>query len=287
MLPKKPKPTRIVAIPSNLFIETPLREKSLKIGFIARAIAIFRVEKVLLYGINNTEEEKVNANILKKILEYLECPQYLRKRFFKKDPALKYAGLLPPLRTPHHPLKHEKTRYREGIVTAIKGKYALIDVGLEKPVEVIIEEDFRIGNRVLVELFYNSRGKVLNAKIADRREIDVYWGYRVYLAEDLLNAIEKAHADFVVATSRWGTLVTKIEREFFDRIKKSKKMLVLFGSQKEGLFEISKKIGVRLEDVTDFIINFIPEQGTATVRTEEAILATFSIINFLNQHSLI
>ncbi len=282
MLPKKPKPTRIVAIPSNLFIENPLREKSLKIGFIARTIAIFRVEGVLLYGIDNNKEERENAKVLKKVLEYLECPQYLRKRFFKKDPALRYAGLLPPLRTPHHPLKHEKTRYREGVVIAIRGKYALIDVGLERPAEAIIKGNFRIGDRVLVELFYNSRGEVLNAKIAEKGRIDVYWGYRVYLAEDLLNAIEKAHADFVVATSRWGTLITKIEKEFSDRIKKSKKMLVLFGSQKEGLFEISKKIGVKLEDLADYIINFIPEQGTATVRTEEAILATFSIINFLN-----
>ena len=49
-------------------------------------------------------------------LEYLECPQYLRKDFFPHHKDLKYAGLLNPLDSPHHLRATEFSQYREGIV---------------------------------------------------------------------------------------------------------------------------------------------------------------------------
>ena len=282
MLPRKPTPKRIVAIPSNLFIEKPLREKSVKTGFVARALAIFRIEHVILYGITNEKKEKENALTLKKILEYMECPQYLKSKLFKKDPVLRYVGLLPPLRTPHHPLKHERTPYRDGVVVARRKAHVVVDVGLEKPLEISTRAVLKIGERVSVRLSYGSKGKISKADIVKREEIDVYWGYRVDLAENLLEAIKKAKADLVVATSRRGTLVNEIMDGLIESIRKSRKMLLLFGSQKEGLFEISERIGLNLEDIADYIVNFIPEQGTATVRTEEAMIASLSLINFLD-----
>ncbi len=51
-------------------------------------------------------------------LEYLECPQYLRKDLFPVHKDLKNAGLLNPLDTPHHLRANEFSKYREGIVQA-------------------------------------------------------------------------------------------------------------------------------------------------------------------------
>jgi len=65
------------------------------------------------------------------------------------------------------------------------------------------------------------------------------------------------------------------------RFSSSKSVLVLFGSPHEGVFSIAKREGFRLEDVADFILNTIPLQGTETVRTEEAVFATLSILNVL------
>ena len=56
-------------------------------------------------------------------------------------------------------------------------------------------------------------------------------------------------------------------------------VLVAFGAPSRGLHEIAKEEGTRLDRIVDFVVNTIPEQGTATVRTEEALLATLAILN--------
>jgi len=281
MYPKKPKPKRVVAIPSNLFLKNHLREKTLRIGLLARAFAVFRVEEVIIYKISGVNDE-ANINIIKKILEYLECPQYIRSRLFKKDPVLKYAGILPPLRTPHHPLKNEKTMYREGVVIRRRRNYVLVDVGLESPVEVFAKKRIRDGERVSIVISYDSQGNVKKAEIVERDNIGIYWGYTVEISKSLTRTIKESGADLVVATSRKGDLIQDISQRFIEKMHDARKLILLFGSQKEGLFEIAKREGRKLPDISDLIINFVPYQGTKTVRTEEAIFATLSIVNYLN-----
>ncbi|RLE85010.1 MAG: hypothetical protein DRJ39_02265, partial [Thermoprotei archaeon] len=265
MYPKKPKPKRVVAIPSNLFLKNHLREKTLRIGLLARAFAVFRVEEVIIYKISGVNDE-ANINIIKKILEYLECPQYIRSRLFKKDPVLKYAGILPPLRTPHHPLKNEKTTYREGVVIRRRRNYVLVDVGLESPVEVFAKKRIRDGERVSIVISYDSQGNVKKAEIVERDNIGIYWGYTVEISKSLTRTIKESGADLVVATSRKGDLIQDISQRFIEKMHDARKLILLFGSQKEGLFEIAKREGRKLPDISDLIINFVPYQGTKTVR---------------------
>ncbi|MEM3019314.1 MAG: putative RNA uridine N3 methyltransferase, partial [Candidatus Bathyarchaeia archaeon] len=82
---------------------------------------------------------------------------------------------------------------------------------------------------------------------------------------------------------RHGEPLSRLYMELARRLKDSRKVLILFGSPKEGLREIASREGLRLEEVTDFILNTISRQGADTVRTEEAIYATLSIINFLEE----
>jgi predicted SPOUT superfamily RNA methylase MTH1 len=63
------------------------------------------------------------------------------------------------------------------------------------------------------------------------------------------------------------------------RWKKAETTLVAFGAPSQGLHEIAKKEGLRLDKVADFVVNTIPTQGTETVRTEEAIIASLAILN--------
>jgi predicted SPOUT superfamily RNA methylase MTH1 len=57
--------------------------------------------------------------------------------------------------------------------------------------------------------------------------------------------------------------------------------LILFGSPRSGLQEILQEEGTSLENVANITLNFVPEQGTATVRTEEALYIVLGIINLL------
>ena len=91
-----------IAIPLSIVSDIPhLREKTLKIGLIGRAAAIFRVNEIIVFPDILNINQKRDRNLIAMLLAYMETPQYLRKRLFKIKPELKYAGILPPLRTPH------------------------------------------------------------------------------------------------------------------------------------------------------------------------------------------
>jgi predicted SPOUT superfamily RNA methylase MTH1 len=70
---------------------------------------------------------------LARILQYCECPQYLRRKFFPMHPDLQFAGLLPPLDMPHHLRRNDVMAYREGVVTDEEAKSvegSLVDCGV-------------------------------------------------------------------------------------------------------------------------------------------------------------
>ena len=56
-------------------------------------------------------------------------------------------------------------------------------------------------------------------------------------------------------------------------------ILVVFGSPTRGLFEIAADEDVCLEELLDFVVNTVPDQGSETVRTEEAVLASLAVLN--------
>jgi methyltransferase len=50
-----------------------------------------------------------------RILQYLECPQYLRKYFFPIHKDLRHAGLLNPLDAPNHYRKDDTAQFRYAV----------------------------------------------------------------------------------------------------------------------------------------------------------------------------
>ena len=114
-----------IAMPTSVISDTPhLREKTSKVGLIGRAAAVFRVDEIIVFpDAAGKSKQKKEADFITLLLSYLETPQYLRKRFFKLEPRLQYAGILPPLRTPHHPLNRKSRKlkvgeYREGVTVS-------------------------------------------------------------------------------------------------------------------------------------------------------------------------
>jgi predicted SPOUT superfamily RNA methylase MTH1 len=56
---------------------------------------------------------------LARILQYMECPQYLRKYFFPMHRDLQYAGLLNPLDAHHHLRQNDEFAFRYGLCAYI------------------------------------------------------------------------------------------------------------------------------------------------------------------------
>lgn len=107
-----------IAVPGSILENAQSPElRAYLAGQIARAACIFSVDEVIIFDdvgdkmgdkkskiddIEGTKVARKSCIQLARILQYLECPQYLRKFFFPIHADLKYAGLLNPLDAPHH-----------------------------------------------------------------------------------------------------------------------------------------------------------------------------------------
>ena len=272
-----------IAIPASLVSDVPhLREKTSKIGLVGRAAAIFRVDEIIVFPDILDFDQSKEANLIATILSYIETPQYLRKRLFKIRPELRYAGILPPLRTPHHPLINKLKdltvgEYREGVIVASTKKGALVDIGIEQPV-LISKKEIPTDTRITVKI--TDLRETPKAITVHRNEIKKYWGYQVTKTNITLGQLVKNQSfGLIVATSKHGSPFIEVIEGLVKRWKKSQKILVAFGAPTRGLYEIVAQERLELSEVTDFVINTIPEQGTETVRTEEALYVSLAILN--------
>ncbi|MCJ7634490.1 RNA methyltransferase [Candidatus Bathyarchaeota archaeon] len=273
-----------IAIPASLVSDVPhLREKTSHLGMISRALAIFHVEEVIIYRDLPDKNQNFDIELISTILSYMETPQYLRKYLFPKIPNLNYAGILPPLRTPHHPiikkivaLKDEEIR--EGVVVTT-GKKTLVDIGVEHPIP-LNEQSLSLWQRVTVRIY--KENQKISIKRVKEQVHDKYWGYKVTVPHLSLGQIMRRDTfDLVILTSRYGKSLTEATEKLRSRLKETNTMLIAFGSPKQGLKEILEREGLQIDNINSMVLNTIPQQGVETVRTEEAIYTTLAIMNIM------
>jgi predicted SPOUT superfamily RNA methylase MTH1 len=276
-----------IAIPASIVADAPhLREKTSKIGLIGRVAAIFRISEIIIYLDDPQVNQEADANLIEKVLIYMETPQYLRKKLFRIRSELRYVGILPPLRTPHHPLNRKMKNlrvgeYREGVTLTKKNSSheddLLVEIGVEKPA-LIKNARLPANKRVTIKVL--KVNKNIEAELTSREQISEYWGYTVS-RENLSFAelVKTKGFDLTIATSKYGTNFTDISDPVTRRLKHAEFILVAFGSPTQGLHKIVRQERVNLVDIVDFVINTVPRQGTETIRTEEALTATLAILN--------
>ena len=272
-----------IAIPASTISDTPhLREKTAKVGLIGRAAAIFRVNEIIIYPDTPKTNQTRDMDFIALLLNYLETPQYLRKSLFKIEPNLQFAGILPPLRTPHHPVSGKirdlkAGMYREGLILSEVKDGLLVDIGVEQPA-ILRENQYAVGERLTLQVVNVSERT--EVQTANRDEIETNWGFRVRVETKSFKQLLAAGGfDLTIATARLGIYINKISDKIDAKWSPAQSILVAFGAPSKGLHEIAKEEGTRLESIVDFVVNTIPGQGTATVRTEEAILASLAIFN--------
>jgi hypothetical protein len=272
-----------ISIPASVVSDTPhLREKTSKIGLIGRAAAIFRVDEIIIYLDNPKVNQTADMDLIATLLAYMETPQYLRKRLFRLRPELQYAGILPPLRTPHHPLNRKMKNlkvgeYRDGATLSKTKEGTLIDIGVEQPA-LILNKQLPMEKRFTVKI--TKVEKRVEVELANRNDIPTYWGYIVTVEKHPFGKLVRNRGfDLTVATSKRGIGFADAVEKMAEKWKKANNILVAFGAPSQGLYEIVKNEGTNLNDIADFVVNTVPMQGTETVRTEEALIASLAILN--------
>ena len=226
-----------------------------------------------------------------RVLQYIDCPQYLRRSFFPMHGDLQFAGLLPPLDAPHHVRAGEKSKYREGVVLDKKGNGpdagSLVNCGIRsRPVE--IDRVLAPGIRCTVELgtkAYDSPGKIKGVVVSPttpREDDGTYWGYTTRLATSIKAVFDECPYeggyDLKVGTSERGD-VTVDDKKF--GLPQFKHMLVVFGGVAgiEECIDADESMTLSGKDARklfDLWVNTCPYQGSRTIRTEEAVLLTLA-----------
>merc|ERR1712126_414874 len=188
-----------VALPSSILENAQSPElRTYLAGQVARALVIFNVDEVVIFSEGSPIKEgqakfkgatkATDSSVMfANILQYLECPQYLRKDFFPFHKDLQYAGLLNPLDCPHHMRMDDISDYREGVTLnrpTKEGKGSFVNAGMRK--EVLADKHLTPGVRVTLKMdphdakAINER-KYMSGKIVSpatpREEAGIYWGY--------------------------------------------------------------------------------------------------------------
>jgi predicted SPOUT superfamily RNA methylase MTH1 len=243
---------------------------------------------------------------LARLLQYLETPQYLRKQLFPVHNDLQYAGLLNPLDSPHHLRANQDSLYREGIVInrPVKAQdraAAYVNAGIKS--EIKIDRNVQAGVRVTVKLDKpvgsSAQLKGLTGKAvapSEPKELyGLYWGYNVRLASSITKVWTecpyKSGYDCSIGTSDKGKSIDSKDKTLFQTAENSNPdpsklpffnhLVIVFG----GLYGLEQSIesdndcqATDPSQLFDYYINAVHSQGSRTIRTEEAILITLSLL---------
>lgn len=306
--------TVTVLVPSSLTREArDKREATRKLGYVARAATVFRVDRLVVYP-DSEGERRRDGGFVRTVLAYAATPPYLRKEVWGRRNELEYVGVLPPLRAVAQTGSgsNDSGSLRQGIVTEVGSDGRVrVNCGLQHPISLVVPPNMSVNEGERVTIRISSR-RPLRARIVT----DPLPGMSVERAE-LDTVLKRPDAGFRIASSRYGevlsiSLLRTLRQQLTDdgagvtstststdtdtdaaEGKGDNAYTVAFGAPERGLPEIldvdPDVVGAR-DDTSDdgpkpdrsrfdLWLNTVPNQGSKTVRTEEAMFATLACLN--------
>ncbi|SFC58685.1 hypothetical protein SAMN05444422_11148 [Halobiforma haloterrestris] len=286
-----------VLVPSSLTREAEdKREATRKLGYVARAATIYRVDRLIVYPDRDGETGRFGDGFVSTVLRYAATPPYLRNEAWGMRDELEYVGVLPPLRAVSRTgsESNDSGSLRQGIVTEVgpEGRVR-VNCGMQHPISLNTPPDMEVeeGERVTVRI---SSRRPVRAKLVDRP----LPGLSVERT-DLSAALGREDAGVRIAASRYGEELTVGRLETLAGRIEDDGLTVAFGAPERGLPDI---LGIEASAVAvdpdpsdrgdsdaddgveptpadpgfDLWLNTVPDQGSDVVRTEEAVFATLA-----------
>jgi predicted SPOUT superfamily RNA methylase MTH1 len=290
-----------VALPGSIVANAKSHDqKTFLAGQIARALAVFCVDEVVIFDDDDDDGQHVSrrpvgdheytafsqpGHFLAHLLSYLETPPHLRKVLFPMHPNLRTAGTLPSLDMPHHFRLYEWGKYRDGVTVgpAPRGRGGtLVDVGQAERQE--IPDDVPPGTRVTLRFTDDKTAEAVSPD-TPREEGGYYWGYGVRRCGGLSSVFTESPFDggydVSIGTSERGQPLTSALAgpPFSSKSPQFQHVLFVFGGV-AGLEKAARndpelqKMGIsdrNVDELFDHWVNLLPAQGSRTIRTEEAV----------------
>jgi predicted SPOUT superfamily RNA methylase MTH1 len=303
---------RSALVPSSLAREAEdKREATRKLGYVARAAAVFRLDRLVVFPDPSGETGRFGDGFVATVLAYAATPPHLRKEAWGVRDELEYVGVLPPLRvSPRTGSGSDGSgSLRQGIVTEVgpDGRVR-VNCGMQHPISLPVPSSMAVGEGERVTIRVSSR-RPLRAKLVDEPPP----GFVVERG-GLDAQLRREDAGLRVAASRYGTPLTVSRLDStVESIDAAGGFTVAFGSPERGLPEIldvereagggtdaaevargadatrtageDSETGVGATDADthepdgarfDLWLNTVPKQGSEVVRTEEAMFATLA-----------
>ena len=271
--------TRSVLVPSSLAREAEDgREATRKLGYVARAAVVFRVDRLVVFP-DRGSEGRFDDGFVGTVLEYAATPPYLRKEAWGRRDELEYAGVLPPLRVASRTGSGSdgSGSLRQGIVTEVgpDGRVR-VNCGLQHPISLPApDEEHAEGERVTVRV---SSRRPVRAKLEDVP----LPGFDVERAT-IEEALTRPDAGVRIAASRHGEALSVDRLGQLAGRTADDGTTVVFGAPERGLPELldcqSCEEAPFDDEPTarfDLWLDAVPNQGSEVVRTEEALFATLA-----------
>jgi hypothetical protein len=291
--------TLSVLVPSSLVREAEdKREATRKLGYVARAAAVFRADRLVVFP-DGVGERRWGGGFVEVVLRYAATPPYLRKEAWDRRDELEFAGVLPPLRARSQTGSGSEGSgsLRQGIVTEVGADgHVRVNCGLQHPISLPVPSGMEVGERERVTVRVSSREPV-RAKLVDESPP----GF-VVDAANLDSALARDDAGLAIAASRYGEeLGVARLGQLVERISASgaeprsaeshaatprdgePECTVAFGAPERGLplilgTEPPLEADHGETGRFDLWLNTVPNQGSEVVRTEEAMFATLACL---------
>lgn len=284
MFEKLLKSSKITILLPDSFLEneSTLFLKTLKIGTLARLFSIYRIHQILFYNDNANPED---IKISKEIFNFLSIAPYLRKESHKSK-YLQFSAILPPIQTPNQIGYENEDYYIKDALIIDSEKlndetYSIsLNLGENKPVKTILlnKESDQLNSRMIIPV----KIKKYNQNIEMFNVSNIFWRFHVQFTDESLNTILN-HIDIknnlMIAASKYGEVIS-MERylEIKKQFKEFEKIYLLIGPTKGSFKHYLQKKKFEITKINHWI-NFIEDQGTKTVKIEEALSAALAILN--------
>ncbi|KAJ3018851.1 UNVERIFIED_CONTAM: hypothetical protein HDU68_010962 [Siphonaria sp. JEL0065] len=323
----RPRPYTVsVAISASMIANLEKPElRTFLAGQIARMLTIFQVDEIVVYEdatshthIPKTTTEgpyeaaakkNIDASVfLARILQFCECPPYLRKALFPIHRDLQFATII-NLESPHHTRIDDPCPFREGVTLESNGKEGtLVDCGLRNSVPAYIKDkSIKPGVRVTIKLdnpaqiFHNNSTPPPATVVSPnfpRESQGLYWGYSVRLASSIGNVLKESlyegGYDLSFGISEQAGFIDDVlegknvvgDATTGSKLPPFKHMMVIFGGSKGIEYSIGadETIDIHEENAADMFTYFVrplKSQGTRRIRTEENVLIGMTAIKNL------
>lgn len=198
-----------------------------------------------------------------------------------------------PLDSNHHLRIDEWCNYREGVILnrpVKENNGSWCNIGLYKDCKINqkLEEKTRVTVK-LNEKNFDTNLKFYSGSLVSvtepKEKLHLYWGYLVRIANNFDELFNQSSFggnkyDLIIGTSDKGQNYSEAN---YDQFRDFKHCLIVFGGLQgiEGMLEYDEKYKVKDKDIEkmfDLYLNTCPDQGCRTIRTEEAIMISLSIL---------